>query len=63
MRGPLWRRRKRGRGWDDWEEQAQKAAAEASAQNAHLMSLGCIGLPKNVHAVPCRTSSGGPEGT
>ncbi|CAK9024103.1 unnamed protein product [Durusdinium trenchii] len=30
-------RRKRGRGWDDWEEQAQKAAAEASAQNAHLM--------------------------
>lgn len=32
--------RRRKRGWDDWEEQAKKAAAKASKQNAHIMSLG-----------------------
>lgn len=31
-------RRKR-KGWDDWDEQAKKAAAKASAANACLMML------------------------
>lgn len=35
--GPGAGRRKRTRGWDDWEEQAKKAAAKASAQNATMM--------------------------
>ena len=35
--GPGAGRRKRTRGWDDWEEQAKKAAAKASAQNASIM--------------------------
>ncbi|CAL1173429.1 unnamed protein product [Cladocopium goreaui] len=30
-------RRKRRRGWDDWEEQAKQAAAKASTQNASIM--------------------------
>ena len=34
------RRRKRRRGWDDWEEQAKQAAAKASTQNASIMRLG-----------------------